>query len=214
MNKNILKIHQDVLDKERKELLKKLLPYTKDYILGGGTALALQINHRKSYDFDFFGSSQIPKNFLEKLSNTISIANISVDSADEVTFFTTNAIKITFLYYPFGYAFPIEALGNGLEIFGIKDIAIKKAYTIGRRGEYRDYFDLYSILKNKHMALAELISSAKKIYGSVFDEKIFLTQLVYFGDLRDFEVIPASGSKPPKPEDVKLFFENLVKNYT
>ncbi|MBI2613937.1 MAG: nucleotidyl transferase AbiEii/AbiGii toxin family protein [Candidatus Levybacteria bacterium] len=213
MNKNILKIHPGVLDNKRHSLLDKLYPYAKDYILGGGTALALSLNHRKSFDFDFFGSNPIPKNLLEKLSNTIPIGNVAVDSADELTFFTKNKIKVTFLYYPFGHSFPKETLENGLKVFGIKDIAIKKAYTIGRRGEYRDYFDLYTILKNKYMDLSEIIAFVKKVYGNVFDEKIFLTQLIYFEDLRNFDIIPASLSKLPKPEEIKRFFENLIKNY-
>lgn len=213
MSKNILKIHPEILDKERQELLGKLTPYSKDYILGGGTALALQLNHRKSYDFDFFSSYQIPKNLLEKLSKTIPVGNVSVDNADELTFFTKNEIKVTFLYYPFGYFFPVETLENGLRVFGIKDIAIKKAYTIGRRGEYRDYFDLYVILQDNYMDLSGLIRAAKRIYGSVFDEKIFLTQLIYFEDLRNFDIIPASLSSLPKPEDLKRFFENLIKSY-
>lgn len=75
---------------------------------------------------------------------------------------------------------------NGLTLFSVKDIAIKKAYTIGRGGEYRDYFDLYAILKEKYIGLAEVISTAKKIYGSVFEEKLFLQQLVYLDDLLDF----------------------------
>lgn len=87
MSKNILKIHKGVLDKERQELLDKLCLYAKDYILGGGTALALQLSHRKSFDFDFFGSHQISKSFLEKLSKAVPVGNISVDSADELTFF-------------------------------------------------------------------------------------------------------------------------------
>lgn len=213
MNKNILKIHRDVLDKKRQKLLDKLLAYSKGYVLGGGTALALLLNHRKSHDFDFFSSHQIPKNLLEKIATQISINNVSVDSADELTFFTKNGIKVTFLYYPFGHSFPIETLENGLKIFGVKDIAVKKAYTIGRRGEYRDYFDLYTILKNNYMDLPELIQTAKKIYGSVFDEKIFLTQLIYFGDLRNFDIIPVSKADWPKPEEVKRFLENLIKDY-
>jgi len=213
MNKNILKIHSGALDNKRQEFLEKLLPYVKDYILGGGTALALQLNHRKSYDFDFFSSSPIPKSLLEKLSKTILVGNISVDSPDELTFFTKEGVKVTFLYYPFSYSFPMETLENGLKMFGIKDIAIKKAYAIGRRGEYRDYFDLYWILKNKYIDLPELISSAKKIYGNVFDEKIFLSQLIYFADLRNFDIIPVSQSDSAQPEEIKQYFEKLIKNY-
>ena len=214
MKKSILKIHHEVLDKKRQVLLDQLLPFVRnDYILGGGTALALQINHRKSFDFDFFSATFLPTNFLESLSSVISISNIAFDSANELTFFTTDEIKVTFLYYPFGNAFPLQTLDNGLKLFGVKDIAIKKAYTIGRRGEYRDYFDLYAILKNKHIDLAELISLTKKIYGSVFEEKIFLTQLIYFEDLRNFDIVPPSRADIPKPEEIKSFFENLVKNF-
>lgn len=183
MSENTLKIHPEVLDKNRQELLEKLLPILKGFILAGDTALALQLVHRKSFDFDFFSSTPIAGSLLEKLSKAILIANISVDTPDELTFFTESAVKITIVYYPFGYAFPFEKLENGLALFATRDIAIQKAYTIGRRGEYRDYFDLYTILKNNLMSLPELISKTKKIYGSVFEEKIFLEQLVYFGDL-------------------------------
>lgn len=213
MKKSILSMHLEILDRKRQKLLTALLPYLKDYILGGGTALALQLNHRKSFDFDFFSSSPLPRNLLENIAKTVSIYNVSVDTADELTFFTTGGIKVSFIYYPFSSAFPNITLQNGLKMFGIKDIAIKKAYAIGRRGEYRDYFDLYIILKNGLIDLAELISLTKKIYGSIFEEKIFLTQLVYFKDLTNFEIISISGKELPRPEEVRVFFENLTKKY-
>lgn len=104
MNKTISNIHLDNLDKARRELLRKLLPYTNDFILGGGTALALQLNHRKSFDFDFFGSTALSRSFLEHIAKSIEIGNLSVDTTDELTFFTKNEIKVTFLYYPFPHA--------------------------------------------------------------------------------------------------------------
>ncbi len=213
MSKNISNIHLDLLDNKRQELLQQLSPFLKDFVLGGGTALALQLAHRKSFDFDFFSLSEIPRQLLEKLSQTIDIENIAVDTPDELTFFTKDGIKITFLYYPFKSLFEHIETESGLRLFSIKEIALQKAYTIGRRGEYRDYFDLYTILKNEHINLPELIDGAKKIYGSVFDEKIFLQQLVYFGDITNFEIIPASQTPLPKLEEVKHYFEELVKTY-
>lgn len=213
MSKSISNLHLEILDKERKELLVSVLPLTKGFVLGGGTALALQLDHRKSFDFDFFHSTPISKKLLEALSQKISIGTIAVDTADELTVFTKNEVKITFLYYPFTYAFPLETFDNKLHLFSVKDIAIKKAYTIGRRGEYRDYFDLYTILKNGYMGLPDLIAETKKIYGSVFEEKIFLQQLVYFGDLLNFDIILPAKKTAPLPDDVKHFFEVLVKEY-
>ncbi len=213
MNNNILNIHLELLDKERQEVLQKLIPFALDFVLGGGTALALQLAHRKSFDFDFFSSSQIPKNLLEKLSQNLSIENIVVDTLDELTFFTTNNIKVTFLYYPFKPIFEHIKTEEGLRLFEVKEIALQKAYTIGRRGEYRDYFDLYTILKDGHSSLGEIISGAKQIYNGAFDEKLFLEQLVYYSDLRSFEVTPASKTPLPTPEEIKQYFETLVKTH-
>lgn len=207
-------MHLDILDNKRQKLLQKLLPLTKDFVLGGGTALALQLNHRKSFDFDFFSSSPISKNLLEKLSQKISIQNIAIDTSDELTFFDSDNIKITFLYYPFKKYFETLEMDNKLRVFSIKEISLHKAYTIGRRGEYRDYFDLYVILKNNYIKLNELILIAKKIYKGVFDEKLFLEQLVYFDDLSSFDITPASTASMPTPQDIKKYFTDAVHKTT
>ncbi|MCL5439176.1 MAG: nucleotidyl transferase AbiEii/AbiGii toxin family protein [Patescibacteria group bacterium] len=213
MNKNISNLHLEVLDSKRQKLLKKLLLHAKDFTLGGGTALALYLAHRKSFDFDFFRDNPLSKNLLEKISETLEIKNIATDSSDELTFFTKNEVKVTFLHYPFKPYFEILDFENNLRLFNVKDIAVQKAYTIGRRGEYRDYFDLYSVFKNGYIKLPELISVAKKVYGSVFEEKIFLEQLVYFDDLLNFDVIPASSKPLPTKKEVKKFFGDIVKEY-
>lgn len=213
MSKNTLKLHLDILDKKRQEVLKKLSPFSKSFVLGGGTALSLQIAHRKSFDFDFFSPSPIHKKLLENLSRKLTINRVAIDTSDELTFFTTENIKITFLHYPFKPHFaPIKAK-NDLIIFPVKEIALQKAYTIGRRGEYRDYFDLYAIFKNDYISLDHVIDKAKQVYGSLFDEKLFLEQLVYFSDIINFEVIPVSDLPLPKRDEIKRYFEKLVKTY-
>lgn len=212
MNNNISKIHLDILDNPRKELLDRIIPLIEGFTLGGGTALALQLNHRKSFDFDFFSQSAIPKNFINKISRLISIENITVDTNDELTFFTKDTIKLTFLYYPFTPNYKNIHIESGLTIFSIKEIALQKAYTIGRRGEYRDYFDLYTILKGNYITLKELIQGAKSVYKSVFDEKMFFEQLVYFGDLTNFDITPATEESIPTSDEVKHFFEQVVES--
>lgn len=213
VNKIISNIQLDLLDKKRQHLLQSLIHYTADFVLSGGTALALQLTHRKSFDFDFFSTNPIPKKLLEKLSPTIKVKKIVIDNLDELTFFTSDDIKVTFLHYPFKpNSSPIKAL-NGLLINPVREIALQKAYTIGRRGEYRDYFDLYTILNGGHISLAELISEAKQVYNSLFDEKLFLEQLVYFGDISNFEVIPVDETTLPQPNRIKEYFEDSVKKY-
>lgn len=213
MSNNISNIRLELLDKDGQKVLQKLIPITANFVLGGGTALALQLAHRRSFDFDFFSSSQIPKQLLEKLSTILPIENIVVDTLDELTFFTTRVIKITFLYYPFKPFFEHVKIEGRLRLFPIKEIALQKAYTIGRRGEYRDYFDLYTILKGGYIDLKELTALAKQVYNGAFDEKLFLEQLVYYGDLRSFDVTPVSKIQLPTPDEIKQYFESLVKTY-
>lgn len=210
MKKNILNIHLEILDNKRQKIFKKISPLVNDFILGGGTALALQLNHRRSFDFDFFSLQPIPKTLLENLSKRISIQNIAVDTSDELTFFNADDIKITFLYYPFKINYEVLEFKNKLRIFPVKEISLQKAYTIGRRGEYRDYFDLYTILQGKYMKLEEIILTAKKIYDGAFDEKLFLEQLVYFDDLISFDITPVSNASLPTPKDIKNYFIKAV----
>jgi len=213
MSKDISNIHLETLDSKRQEVLQKILPFVKGFVLGGGTALTLQLAHRKSFDFDFFSFSEIPKRLLEEISQAIRAERVAIDTSDELTFFTNNEIKITFLHYPFKSHFKQIKTEGGLVLFPIREIALQKAYAIGRRGEYRDYFDMYTILKHGDIDFHELMVIAKQVYGSIFEEKLFLQQLVYFGDLLTFEIIPVSHESLPTPDKVKHYFEELVKTY-
>lgn len=209
----ISKIHLEILSDSQRALLDKLAPLVKDYTLAGGTALALQLMHRRSFDFDFFSAKPLARGLLGKLTQTIDIKKKSVDSADELTVFNSSEIKITFLHYPFASQYPLVHAESGLSLYGIKDIAIQKAYTVGRRGEYRDYFDLYCLIKGGHSSLEEIIGGAQKVYGGAFNDKIFLEQLVYFGDIRDFVIEPIGKQSVASPAEVKRFFERLVRGF-
>ena len=53
------KLYLDILDEPRQQVFARLTLFTPQWTLGGGTALALQIGHRKSYDFDLFSIPRI-----------------------------------------------------------------------------------------------------------------------------------------------------------
>jgi len=55
------KIYFDILTENQKKTLKSLKEFSKYGVLAGGTALALQLGHRKSYDFDIFCAKPISK---------------------------------------------------------------------------------------------------------------------------------------------------------
>ncbi|PIV12740.1 MAG: hypothetical protein COS47_00930 [Candidatus Nealsonbacteria bacterium CG03_land_8_20_14_0_80_36_12] len=209
MKKNTSKILLDLLDKERKEALFLLSPFFKQKgILCGGTALMVQLGHRRSYDFDIFFPSQIPEKFLRKASKIFGPEiRLETDNPDELTFITSNKIKISFVYFPFPRLYPtLKIKSVSLSVW--QDIASDKAYTIGRRPQYRDYIDLYFILK-KGFPLPKIIEDAKKKYRGEFSEKLFFGQLSYLEDIRDFK-IDFLKEKVTKKQ-VQKFFEKEVK---
>lgn len=101
-------------------------------------------------------------------------------------------------------------LTKGLPLFDIRDLASNKAYSIGHRPAWRDYVDIFFILK-KGIRLETIIREAKKRFEGKFDEKLFLEQLVYIKDIQDFST--SYISKSYTPEEIKKFFEKETEGY-
>ncbi|MDO8513840.1 MAG: nucleotidyl transferase AbiEii/AbiGii toxin family protein [bacterium] len=215
MSENISKIHLEILSKQQQEVLLKLQPVLKDFVLGGGTALALQIKHRQSFDFDFFTLKPIDKNLLEKISQLGFSSTAPIfDSVDELTLIIDNEIKITFLSYPFSKIFNLVFLDQNIQTFSLSGLAAQKAYTIGRGGVWRDYYDIFTLLRHKFFTLKEIIGLTQKNYGDIFNPKLFLSQLVYFEDIQDYSIEPINNSlNPIASNEVKAFLEEEVEKY-
>ncbi len=204
------KLHYKLLSKSQIKVLEVLKNFSKYGILGGGTALMLQLSHRCSYDFDIFLPKLISKKFLYKVKQHFKKIEIITDTDDEFSFVSVlHKVKISFIYYPFPSLYKIVSTPY-LKLFSWKDIALDKAHTIGRRGEWRDYVDLYFIIKNG-FSLKNIIKGAQKKFADSFSEKLFLSQLVYYKDLKDFTVdfISAKYSK----KEIQDFLEKEVKKY-
>ena len=203
----MLKFHLDVLSEEQKAVLKALAHFSAQGILGGGTALALALKHRKSYDFDLFIADEISESLLLRAQKQFQKISVIVNTADELSFITNAGVKVSFISYPFSPLYEVIE-EEGVRFFSWRDIALDKAYTIGRRSEWRDYVDLYAVIK-QGFALADIASGAKKKFGGVFSEKLFLSQLYYSADLKDFSV--EFFDQPITPDELKKFFESEVK---
>lgn len=128
----------------------------KPYILCGGTALAMQIGHRKSEDLDFmmWRKSQTEKpevdwNAIEKeLSEKISeIENFNMLGFDQVEFLV-KGVKISFFVSDnlSPVSMPVTYLGN-IRLADIESIMAMKMEVMLRRMKYRDYYDIYCILQ-------------------------------------------------------------------
>lgn len=208
----MLKLFLENLDPQRLVVWKELINFKQIGILGGGTALSLQLNHRRSFDFDIFSQKAIPGNLLIKTGKIFKRDKIRtvVDSSDELTLFIDSEIKITFIYFPFSPLYKtVETLS--LDIFDIRDLLSNKAYVVGRRGTWRDYADLYWALSHKIIDLEALIKETKKKFEGNFNEKLFLEQLTYYEDINDWTIDWIKEESTH--QEIKKFFKQAVSEY-
>jgi hypothetical protein len=179
------------------------------FYLAGGTALALQIRHRLSVDFDLFSPDEIDRSLFQRIRRVFPDAGISplINNPDELTVLVNN-VKITFLKYPFPPDEPFVVYEN-VPLLSVRDIAVTKAYTIGRRGSYKDYVDLYFIVAERHATLTDIIHGAEQRYGADFNSRLFLEQLVYLDDVEDTEI--KFLKSPISPAPLRSFFEVRIR---
>lgn len=128
----------------------------KPYTLVGGTALSLQIEKRQSEDLDF--TKWITKKgekhevdwpaIKKELESVGEIKSYEIGSLEHVTF-DFEGVKLSFYAAPRKAIPSMERISylNNLYVADIVSIGAMKMETMLRRSKFRDYYDIYSILK-------------------------------------------------------------------
>lgn len=199
------------LDQERQKVFYQLKNFKKDFILAGGTAIMLQIGHRLSYDFDLFTGKEIDERILKKVKSVFG-GQVSLDIvSNEIVFVKTgNNIDIHLVFHPFK-TLRKPIVTSAVNIFHLDDLAANKAYVLGRRPAWRDYVDLFFLLKWNYYRLDTIIALAKRKFNYDFNEKLFLEQLVYFKDVNVVDIVFLQERY--LPSQIKSFLEKEVKKY-
>lgn len=203
-------IHLELLDKDRRSIFEALEIYKEEGTLAGGTALSLQIEHRHSFDFDIFLQREIKRKDFLKLKNAFGIRSVELSTPEQLTVTTSKGVNITLVYYFYKALFE-KVVTPSLPLYSVKDVALDKAFTIGRRALWRDYVDLFFLLKLGYLDIFELIELSQKKFEVEFNPKLFLEQLVYFKDL---EITKISFIKEGySPGEIKDFLKDQVGEF-
>lgn len=172
----------------------------------------LQLDHRKSFDFDcFFQSETLPNNLLAKIRRVFGkTITIGTKTKEFITITTPEMIEVTFACHPYS---PIHRLvkTSSLPLFHLGDLAANKAYTLGRRPAWRDYVDLFFLMKWNIYPLGKIIQLAEKKFVGEFNSKLLLQELTYFDDVRLTNIIFIK--EPYTPEEIKNFLSDQVRAY-
>ncbi|MBI5620830.1 nucleotidyl transferase AbiEii/AbiGii toxin family protein [Candidatus Gottesmanbacteria bacterium] len=184
-----------------------------DYYLAGGTALALQLGHRTSLDFDFYSSGKLEG---EKLATRIkqALPTITISSQTDDTFQAIAAgVNISVFYYPYHL---LHALIDypPIQLASLEDIAAMKIVALVQRARQRDFWDIYYLIER--LGIANVIASAYRKYPWYEENsQIVLRALTYFEDADGDEEVSRVTifDKNLRWTDVKEKIRQEVKTY-
>ena len=199
---------QTALYPKTKQVLEKLtkVGILRDFYLAGGTALALQLGHRKSVDLDFF-INKFPKQ--ELLLQELKPLNINITNSNFNTLdLLIDGVKVTLLEYDYPSLNSLVEEGE-LKLASILDIACMKLSAISSRGSKKDFVDLYAVINSK-VSLSEIFEVFKEKYKGInYSEKHLLKSLTYFVDADRNPEVDYINEKWDW-EDIKKFFKKEV----
>lgn len=179
-----------------------------NFYMAGGTALALQLGHRRSFDIYLFSREDFD---VERYSQIILGLNGKIlreekDTIDAII----DEIKLTLLFYPYKMLEDFHMIER-IRVADIKDIACMKVVAISQRAEKKDFYDIYEILKQISP------DSLKTLFLEKYDKnKIncyhILKSFFYFEDVED-SPDPVS-LKDSKWNEIKKYFISNEKIFT
>ncbi|MBI4945026.1 MAG: nucleotidyl transferase AbiEii/AbiGii toxin family protein [Bacteroidetes bacterium] len=205
-------MHTEILSEEQKNLLPLIKLFSKDYYLVGGTAIALQIGHRRSIDFDLFTGKRIQRTDIKKrISEESSPSFVSMYESSDQLHLKIKEVKVTFFQFPFSVPATID-FNDIIQMPSLLDLAAMKAFAFAERAKWKDYVDMYFILKYHH-SLVEICKKTEHLFNTeqtvVFTKKLFRQQLCFFNDL-DYSEQVEFVTTPVSDEEIKNFLTDAA----
>jgi hypothetical protein len=176
------------INSETKLVLEKIVRsnLAKDFYLGGGTALALQLNHRESIDLDWFSQNDFSNGTVKEKLSALGKLEV-VGEEDGTVNAALDGVKVSFLRYRYPLIFPPVDFEE-IKLADERDIAAMKIDAVSSRGSKKDFIDIYFLLGK--YSLEDLIGFFEKKYQGIDYNKLhILKSLVYFEDAEN-EPIP------------------------
>ena len=177
----------EVLSETQRTILAPLceLTHSQSFYLGGGTAVALHLGHRRSLDFDWFRPTKIEDPLV--LAQQARDGGLAIDRL-QVAPGTMHAViagvPVSFFEYPYPLISPLTSLNEPfLQIASLDDLGCMKLAAVAQRGSRKDFIDLFAIAL-QHRPLEDLVHLYQRKY-STSDVAHILAGLAYFDDADD-----------------------------
>ncbi len=176
----------DILPPAQRRLWPELIGVPPEFVLYGGTAIALHLGHRQSVDFDFFGNRPLDPTELALGMPFLTGATITQRAPNTLSCIVDRdgEVKLSFFGVPELARLrpPLVAPDHGLQIASLLDLAGTKASVVQMRAEAKDYIDIDAILLDGRIDLPTALASARALYGTRYNPQITLKALCFFDD--------------------------------
>ena len=193
-----------------KELLLKMVQscsFLQKYVLVGGSALTLHICHRKSEDLDFFTyDDSFDKKEILKFIQSFETKEI-INQTDEQMDLLLNGVKVTFFNANWSFLKPQKI--EKFNLATISMIASMKVNVLFLRAKYRDYYDIYFLVK-QCMGLKEIFKVSEHVVEGV-TFKLFAVALMYIDDIEDDDISYLQPIEKISKEEIRDFFQKRLK---
>jgi len=195
-------MHTEIFNSEQVELLPSIKSFQRSFYMVGGTAIALHLGHRRSIDFDLFTFNQLNKSRIKGKLIPIPFKQVPIFEDIDQLHLLINNVKITFFSYPYPVLHPVK-VGSTITIPSLLSLAAMKAFALGRRAKWKDYVDLYFIIRD-HYSIEDICNEAGKIFNQQFSDKLFRQQLAFHKDIDYTEAVEYVVHPVPN-EEIKSF---------
>jgi hypothetical protein len=186
-----------VLDAPQRALWVELGQTPSRFTLYGGTALALQLGHRKSVDFDFFSATPFDPDELERTVPYLAGASLRQKAPSTLTMIADRGgpVNISFFAPPKRLTVispPYECKRPLLRLASLIDLAATKLNTVPARSAAKDYLDVHALIKKAGIDLVTQLAAVAAVFpGQAFNPHVILKSLCYFHD-GDLATLPAT----------------------
>jgi len=154
----------------------------RQFYLGGGTALAIFLRHRRSLDLDWFTRQRFPDPMA--FAQALRDAGISFSTGQTspgTLHGQVEGVRVSFLEFRYPLLSPlVQWKETGASIASLDDLACMKLSAIAQRGSKKDFFDVYALC-HAHRPLEQMLELYQHKF-SVTDISPVLYGLVYFDD--------------------------------
>ncbi len=201
-------MHLNILNDDQVGLLPLLAKFKREYYMVGGTSIALHIGHRLSIDFDLFKSTSIKPSKIISVFREMKLDYHVTLNIDGQLNLVCNQVKFTFFQFEFNIPHEVK-VDKYITIPNLLDLAAMKAYALGHRSKWKDYVDLYFIIRDEY-EINEISQRARELFGTLFSDKLFRAQLSFFKGINFSEIPVFLPGFEVSEEEVKEFLISVA----